>query len=61
MPPQTINPPELIERYDLVVPSDDMVLEGLTPDHETVETSTVDPLEGLSIDRIRLRSSRRLR
>ena len=61
MTPLTINPPELIEQYDIVVPVDESSFDGTTVDHESCTVSTENPLEGLSVDRIRLRSARRSR
>jgi len=61
MTPQTINPPELIEHLDCVVPLDDLMDDAGAPDLESPEVAPVNPLEGLSVDRIRLRPSRRVR
>lgn len=61
MTPLTINPPELIERDDMVVAVDETSLEGTMVDPESCTVSTENPLEGLSVDRIILRSARRLR
>lgn len=61
MTPLTINPPELIEQYDIVVPVDETSFDETTVDHESRTVPTKNPLEGLSVDRIRLRSARRSR
>lgn len=61
MTPQTINPPELVEHYDCVVPLDDAAVEGVGTDDQRADASIASPLEGLSLDRIRLRASRRIR
>lgn len=61
MTPLTINPPELIERHDIVVAVDETSLDGTMVEPESCTVSTDRPLEGLSVDRIRLRSARRLR
>ena len=61
MTPQTINPPELIEHLDCHVPLDDLMDDAGAPELELPETVPVSPLEGLSVDRIRLRPTRRVR
>ncbi len=61
MTPQTINPPELIEHSELVAVLDEVLDCDVETCCERSEIPTVNPLEGLSVDRIRLRSSRRLR
>ena len=59
MTPQTINPPETIERYELLVPVEEGAFDESSADPDSSEAPTLNPLEGLSVDRIRLRPARR--
>ena len=61
MTPLTINPPELIEHHDIVVTVDQTSFDGTKVDSESCTVTSVNPLEGLSVDRIKLRPARRLR
>ena len=61
MTPQTINPPELVEHYDCAVPLEDAAVEAVETDHQRPDVSIANTLEGLSLNRIRLRASRRIR
>lgn len=61
MTPLAINPPELIERYDIDVVVDETSLDGSMVEPESCTVPTVDPLEGLNVDRIRLRAARPVR
>ncbi|HAW95613.1 MAG TPA: hypothetical protein DCX60_04985 [Phycisphaerales bacterium] len=60
MTPQTITPPELTERYDNVVSGDFSVVEESREDPATSEVPHEHSLEGLSVERIRLRPARRI-